>query len=105
MVSSSTEEREGGQEVLLQHDPHPGLGVLQPGDGPQLTASSLAPLELVGVAGALSPEGAEICTAQVSRGQLCSEDGAPPRRQTDIPGALRGHFDIIRQSVIFEHLP
>ena len=74
MVSSSTDERERGQEVLLHHDPHPVLGVLQPVDGPQLAATNLGPIELVGVAGALSPEGAEICAAQVSCGQLCSED-------------------------------
>ena len=73
MLSSSAGEREGGQNVLLQHDPHPVLGVLQPGDNAQL-ALALLTVELVGIAGAVSPECTEIGTVQVSLRQLSSED-------------------------------
>ena len=72
MFPSSAGEREGVMEVLHQHDPHPGLGVVQPGDGPQL-ALPLLTVVSVGIAGSVSPECTEVCTGQVSSSQLCSQ--------------------------------
>ena len=89
VLSPSTGEREGGQKVLLQHDPHPVLGVLQPGDSSQLAVSDQT-VVLVGIAGSTSPECTEICTVQPSHRLVCSKDGALPGRQTDIPGTLCG---------------
>ena len=106
MLASSTDERERGEEVLLQHDPNPSLGVLQPGDKPQLAASILASLVLVGVTGSpvSSPESTEIRAVQVSGGLLRSKDRARPRRQTDIAGALDGRLDVISNQFSL-HLP
>ena len=73
VLSPSAGEREGGQEVLLQHDPHPVLGVLQPGDSSQLTVSLLT-VVLVGIAGSSSPECTEVGTAQRTHRLLYSKD-------------------------------
>ena len=99
VLSPSADERKGGQQVLLQHDPHPVLGVLQPGDNSQLAVSLLAVVS-VGIAGPSSPECTETSTPQWSHRLLCSEDGALPRGQTDIPGALSGHLGS-DQSVLY----